>query len=71
MFNKLTPTIRNNQASDACTQQDSAATATAQHLNSFCRGSVSIATLYEQLNQVEHLFVGWTGKELKASAAFA
>ena len=54
-FMKLTPTPKNDQASDAWTQADSAALATALRLYS----------LHEQVAKVERASVGWTGRECK------
>jgi hypothetical protein len=51
---KLTPTPKNDQGSDAWTQADSAAPATALRL--YC--------LHEQVAKVERVSVGWTGKGL-------
>ena len=51
---KLTPTPKNDQASDAWTQAYSAAIATAQRLH----------FLYEQVERVERVSVGWTGEGL-------
>ncbi|MEO6863739.1 MAG: hypothetical protein ABI180_19715 [Microcoleus sp.] len=51
---KLTPTPKNDKASDAWTQADSAAIATALRLY----------YLHEQVETVERVFVGWTGKGL-------
>ena len=52
---KLTPTPKNDQGSDAWTQADSAAPATALRLYS----------LHEQVAKVERASVGWTGRECK------
>ncbi len=54
-FMKLTPTPKNDQASDAWTQADSAALATALRLYS----------LHTQVAKVERASVGWTGRGCK------
>ncbi|MEG3898307.1 MULTISPECIES: hypothetical protein [unclassified Microcoleus] len=51
---KLTPTPKNDRASDAWTRADSAAPATALRLY----------FLHEQVETVERVSVGWTGEGL-------
>jgi hypothetical protein len=53
---KLTPTPKNDRASDAWTQANSAAIATALRLYS----------LHEQVEIVERVSVGWAGEGLQA-----
>jgi hypothetical protein len=53
---KLTPPLKKDQASQAWTQADSAAPATALRLYS----------LHEQVAKVERASVGWTGRGCKA-----
>ena len=54
MFYKVIPTPSNDQASNAWTEADSAAIATAQRLY----------FLHEQVETVERMSVGWTDEGL-------
>ena len=51
-FMKLTPTPKNDQASEPRTQADSVAPATA----------LGLYSLHEQVAKVERVSVGWTGE---------